>query len=46
MLYEKYNTNDIFKKKYENITENSIEIVLVCIQQLKKLIFKDVVLRF
>lgn len=25
MLYEKYNPNDIFKKKDENITENSIE---------------------
>lgn len=25
MLYEKYNPNDIFKKKYENIPENSIE---------------------
>lgn len=25
MLYEKYNPNDIFNKKYENIPENSIE---------------------
>ncbi len=25
ILYEKYNPNDIFKKKYENIPENSIE---------------------